>query len=136
MVQENTETGMPDFSKLSNMEIKAWEKFLNSKDYITHANLEVRNGMTVKSASTFTLEKCLGLKLIAEMRQKRLELDMLMRLIQYSIFFGNFTINLQFVITVDPAHGARLNELEKFYNPLFVQVANSLVINNLYKKRR
>jgi hypothetical protein len=103
-------------------------------DYLevfTSKDLVPQGGKFIKSQELLIENLPAGM-LVCDIKMQRLDVEHIMRTTLFCIGMGNNMIQVQFGLTEMPGSGDTLATLQKKYMPLYREVMNSLIINDLY----
>jgi hypothetical protein len=90
-------------------------------------------GSTFIDAEKITLEGSPAGILISDQIEKRLDLEVIMRMTQFVTIYDNTMIFIQFTVSRTPESTETLEGLQKQFLPTFKAVANTFVLNNRYE---
>lgn len=88
------------------------------------------DGAVVVESKPITLEGLKGGMLVYDATAGRLDLSISMRTLSYTIFFKNRLVSIEFSVGDLTENRARAVELFTKYRPLFMMIANSLIIRD------
>lgn len=93
----------------------------------------IPDGGTFIDAKEIVLEGLPAGMLVCDQTQKRLDLEITMRMTQFVTIYDGSMIFIQFMVTKMPDSTDTLADLQKQFLPAFKAVANTLVLNDRYK---
>lgn len=93
----------------------------------------IPDGSTFIDAKEIVLEGLPAGMLISDQTVERLELRVTMRMTQFVTIYDNSMIFIQFMVAKIPDSTDTLDDLQKQFLPTFKAVANTFVLNDLYK---
>jgi len=93
----------------------------------------IPDGSTFIDAKEIVLEGLPAGMLVCDQTQKRLDLEITMRMTQFVTIYDGSMIFIQFMVTKMPDSTDTLADLQKQFLPAFKAIANTLVLNDLYK---
>lgn len=93
----------------------------------------VPDGGAYIDAKSIVLEGNAAGILISDQTMQRLDMTLTMRMTQFITIHDNSMIFIQFILSEMPDSNESLEELQKKYFPTFNAIANTFVLNDLYK---
>ena len=96
----------------------------------------IPEGASLIESKQIVLEKLPAGLMIYDMTEKRLDAEIDMRVTQFVTIYNTSMIFIQLMISDIETSGPSLIDLQKKYYPLFMAIANTLVINEKYKSFR
>lgn len=96
----------------------------------------IPEGATLIETKQLVIEKLPAGLAIYDMTEKRLDAEFDMRVTQFITIYNASMIFIQLMISDTETSGLSFNDLQQQYYPLFMTIANTLVINEKYKSYR
>lgn len=90
-------------------------------------------GSTYITAKELVLEGSPAGMLVVDVKKKRLDLEVSMRMTQYVTIQDKSMIFIQFAVSKMPSSTESIDDIQKHYFPLFQRIVNTLVFNDRYK---
>lgn len=93
----------------------------------------IPDGSTFIDAKEIVLEGLPAGMLVSDQAEKRLDLEITMRMTQFMTLYDRSMIYIQFIVAKMPGSTDTLDDLQRRFLPTFKAVANTFILNDRYK---